>query len=312
MVIMVQYKVEDILKLEDIIANIGSTLKTLLNKQQTALSNIPAKFKVNDRVKLSGGNTGIVRYIGVTHFSHNEEMIGIELDSWIHNGHDGNVKGKRYFMAAPGRGVFVHRNNVAHVVLPDQINNKHLDILPDVSDRVRLINDDIALVQWIENSNKIDSEKSIQVKLIHGNNYDLNDEQETLKNVTLKDLVENLGRDYSKEEANSMEAIEFKVGDHVRLARGKTGIIKYIGQVGVMDELIGLELDSWTSNGHDGKGYFKCQRGRGYFTTRSTIKAVIPPPDKSEQERLQIKRLRNLKKKKCSLPLIFYFAGRLC
>ena len=66
--------------------------------------------------------------------------------------------------------------------------------------------------------------------------------------------------------------------------------------MGNVDELIGIELDSWTHNGHDGKEQFKCQMGRGYFTKRTNIIGIISVTEKSTQEQLQLKRHRNIRK----------------
>lgn len=52
---------------------------------------------IGDRVKLSRGKTGIVKYKGPAAFVGGEEVIGIELDTWDPNAHDGSVQGKKYF-----------------------------------------------------------------------------------------------------------------------------------------------------------------------------------------------------------------------
>ncbi|ETO27614.1 hypothetical protein RFI_09516 [Reticulomyxa filosa] len=76
--------------------------------------------------------------------------------------------------------------------------------------------------------------------------------------------------------------IQFKIGDYVKLARGKTGVVKYIGETAFMKgEIIGLELDTWTPYGHNGtihnKKYFEANNGRGYFTRRNSISQVVIP-----------------------------------
>lgn len=52
--------------------------------------------QIGDHVRLLRGKTGVVRFIGPTDFSH-EELVGIELDAWSVNTHDGSVKGRQYF-----------------------------------------------------------------------------------------------------------------------------------------------------------------------------------------------------------------------
>ena len=66
--------------------------------------------------------------------------------------------------------------------------------------------------------------------------------------------------------------LEYNVGDSLLLPHGKTGIIKYVGNVNFQDcsELVvGLELESWDPNGSDGtiKGskLFDTSAGRAWF-----------------------------------------------
>merc|ERR1719320_1566437 len=75
--------------------------------------------------------------------------------------------------------------------------------------------------------------------------------------------------------------VNFNIGDTVRLARGKEGIVRFIGLVeGIKKgEVVGLELNQWSQKGHDGthKGnkYFSCAAGRGYFTTRKAVVELL-------------------------------------
>ena len=62
---------------------------------------------LGDRVKTRDNRWGVVQYIGTTKFSRHTDMIGLELDRWSPNAHDGRVKGVRYFTAQKGRGYFV-------------------------------------------------------------------------------------------------------------------------------------------------------------------------------------------------------------
>eukprot|EP01084_Bolivina_argentea_P168792 292631_1 len=64
-------------------------------------------LKLGDKVKLKDSGIGIVKYIGIPHFSE-QELIGIDLDQWNVNGHSG----KGYFKTSPGRGTFAGREDI--------------------------------------------------------------------------------------------------------------------------------------------------------------------------------------------------------
>eukprot|EP01083_Nonionella_stella_P285963 973321_1 len=305
------------IKLIDIAANLGSIISTSFkNKQREKMKKTENLLKVGDKVKLQDGSIGFVKYIGNTHFNE-EEMVGIELDSWSANGHNGKVKGRTYFKASPGCGTFARRGSIAQRILnkglglitstqeeeekdkdknKDKNKNINHNILPDAGDKIKLKNGDIGIVQWIEdNTNKLDSEKQIQIQLVGNNDNNDNKTISNIKTITLQEIEENLGRQTTMD-VSGVNDTDIKLGSHVRLTRGKTGYIRYIGSVGNVDELIGIELDSWSHNGHDGKGYFKCTIGRGYFTKRTNIIGIISATEKSSQEQLQLKRHRNIRK----------------
>merc|ERR1711933_428660 len=87
-------------------------------------------------------------------------------------------------------------------------------------------------------------------------------------------IEKNLGPTSRRRKSRTNSMMDFglitknlKIGDHIKLARGKTGVVKYIGN----------ELDKWSANGNDGKSLFKTARGRGYFARRSSIANIILP-----------------------------------
>ena len=85
---------------------------------------------IGDRVRTKKGKTGIVKFIGKTDFSR-EAVIGLDLDLWISSGHDGTVRGYRYFNCQPGHGYFtkLHRlvANDGRVDRNDDKNNIDYD-----------------------------------------------------------------------------------------------------------------------------------------------------------------------------------------
>merc|ERR1719410_2195245 len=84
--------------------------------------------------------------------------------------------------------------------------------------------------------------------------------------------------------------VDFRIGDTVRLSRGKEGIVRYIGRVQGMkrEDIVGLELKVWTERGHDGsykgKQYFACPPGRGYFTSRDAVAEVLMSAQELQEE----------------------------
>ena len=71
----------------------------------------PLFFEVGDRIKLFNGRTGVVRYIGHPTIAE-EELVGLELDTWSANAGDGSIQGKEYFTASPGRGYFARGGSI--------------------------------------------------------------------------------------------------------------------------------------------------------------------------------------------------------
>ena len=54
------------------------------------------------------------KYIGPV--TGQDEMIGVELDSWSPEARDGRYDGHRYFSAPEGRGVLIHRRDIMDVI----------------------------------------------------------------------------------------------------------------------------------------------------------------------------------------------------
>ena len=69
--------------------------------QELLLANKP---NIGDRVKMMDGRYGIVKYVGTVDFSSFATWIGLELEEWDPNGHNGTVEGKTYFTVNDGFG----------------------------------------------------------------------------------------------------------------------------------------------------------------------------------------------------------------
>lgn len=53
----------------------------------------------------------VCRYIGNTDFAKGE-LIGLEMETWDSEGHDGTRKGKRYFECKAGHGKWTRREKI--------------------------------------------------------------------------------------------------------------------------------------------------------------------------------------------------------
>ncbi|ETO05945.1 hypothetical protein RFI_31450, partial [Reticulomyxa filosa] len=278
--------------------NLGSIVNTPLDRVVLVdtTNNEDVKFKVGDRIQLAEGGTGVVKYVGSEAGEDEmEPIIGVELDTWDPNANDGKFKGKSMFKTKMGRGLFTRRQSIMQVLPPKLGHLPHLKVLPDKGDRVRLRSGEEGIVQRIEKSltaTTPSSQQEIQIVLL--DSFIGGDGSKRI--VRLSDLSENLGKYYDERYSSLQnESLELKVGDHVRLLRGKTGKIKYIGPVGGEIEMIGIELDSFNPSGHNGKGYFVTTNGRGYFAKRSDVVGLIERPNDTEQAKIQTQRYRQMR-----------------
>ncbi|ETO30233.1 restin-like protein, partial [Reticulomyxa filosa] len=144
--------------------------------------------EVDSYVTLDNGHNGMVRYIGVTDFSKEEEVFGIELDQWDAAANDGSKNGKRYFSCKNGRGMFVKRSNIIKVLKIPK-NLRHLDLK-------ELLNDE----RDVRTGKKLGLQE--RLKMLEEKEKEVKKEQE------LEKMIENL-----------------QVGDRVELDRGRTGVI---------------------------------------------------------------------------------------
>ena len=73
------------------------------------------KPRLGDRVQIIDGKVGIVRYVGYHEFDKGydrDTYIGLQLEKWDINAHNGTVDGKQYYHTEPGYGYFVRLSDI--------------------------------------------------------------------------------------------------------------------------------------------------------------------------------------------------------
>lgn len=91
--------------------------------------------------------------------------------------------------------------------------------------------------------------------------------------------------------------IKFGIGDVVRLKKGREGTVKYYNR---KTNIVGMELKNWNADCGDGtfkgKEFFKCDPGRGYFTSAKSVHEVLKraPKSANSEENLQKQRSDSL------------------
>ena len=234
-----------------------------------------------------------------------EDVIGIELDKWSANGNDGKDK----FQTSKGRGYFARRSSIANIILSNtsfDLEIQHLKLeIADIKRQITKVEKKLHGIEVLEEKQKngelldqqqmakIDRKKHLKEKLI-GFKQDLQRKTKEMENEnrntatkTRRSLEDDEAiRDFQKQihsktkRRNSLTKEEslknIRIGDRVRLVRGKTGIVKYLGPVDFTDEeVVGIILDKWHPNANNGlvkgKQYFKEPPGRGFFAKRALI-----------------------------------------
>eukprot|EP01084_Bolivina_argentea_P274353 467609_1 len=265
---------------------------------------------ISNTIKLKDGSCGIVKYVGNIDFT-DEKMVGVELDPWSTNAYDGTVNDKEYFISNPGRGYFARMCCITDWNIPNQLleqakildneikkdDDDNYDMAIDETENSELINVNIGdiiitmrgyegIVKFIgcvhfHEGEMIGIELNRWIPngcngIIHGHKYFKCKDGYglfILKNGIKCKIVEN------NENIKLKSVTNMIIGDKVKLKMGKSGIVKYLGNVEFTnDYMVGIVLDEWSANGNDGtvngKQYFKTNKGRGYFVRKTDIVQV--------------------------------------
>merc|ERR1712228_1097957 len=274
-----------------------------------------AQFGVGDYVLVKDNRKGIIRYIGATGIVKGC-LVGIELDEQSPGGHDGRFGGKSYFECPDGHGMFVRLLDIIKIIKTKQRiereSNPNIDTIPDdlkmdenevtisdkvkVGDRVTLSNNKQGIIKFIGNTEFSENKPMLGIEL------DSEDPKATDGSVGNKSYFKTqMGRGIFVRRAsvisfNSFESVpdneeeeseddddDMDFDDYVELENGSKGIIKFIGKTDfAKGELIGVEMETWDPDGHDGskhnKRYFSCKQGHGLWTRREKIKKYLKIP----------------------------------
>ncbi|ETO16074.1 hypothetical protein RFI_21286 [Reticulomyxa filosa] len=239
-----------------------------------------------DRVRMQGGRTGIVRYMGplVELSEINKDYLGVELDEWDANATAGTFKGRKYFDVNSNRGAFIHRSQVIENLGNTEAIGK--DIAPpkpyngDLSQGkfVKTKYYGIGKVLFIGFGSLSDGE-IIGLELQHwwpnGGDGTV-DGKEYFK---CQHGYSRIGGTQHRRKANrqpcggggggGLQQLPV-VKDRVRIFDGQTGVIQFIGTTEFAEGTwIGLVLDDFSANATDGTvkstSYFRTHPHRGFF-----------------------------------------------
>eukprot|EP01084_Bolivina_argentea_P146347 256279_1 len=267
-----------------------------LEKQQNDLidesqrdDGIEVQVSIGDRIITVGQLEGIIRYKGTVHFD-DRRVYGIELDKWSPHGHNGSINNNKYFHCIEGRGVFILPNgikmNKGATISREKKRRKSSILMNSNLLQQEIMMSDLKADEHKEELGNIKRQIAKVEKKLHeiiileekrkqGDTLDMSQLTKIDRKKHLKDKLAELAKqmmDMNKANEDAgpkapLPQINFNVGDRVRLERGKTGIVKFIGETEfAKGEVIGLELDTWTPAGHNGtvrgKIYFNAQEVR--------------------------------------------------
>ena len=294
-----------------IVENLGSSSQEWLHHKYSVLAQQNVTLKESMRIQTLVGGAGRIRYLGNPGFV-DDLMFGVELDQRSPNASDGFVNGKEFFRCEAGKAFFVGTESVVKCLTvedPELIEAADMELpqlrkKPRMHDRVKLVDGQVGIVCFVGMLESSSERSSIGVKLDQWS-ANGNDGSAAGKKyfkcepghgyfVELEDIASNLGSTISTPFSNDarsklkQSANLLKVGDKVKLQDGSLGLVKYIGNTHFNeDEMVGIELDQWSPNGHNGKvkgrTYFKAQPGCGTFARRNSVKLLDRGDDALQQ-----------------------------
>eukprot|EP01084_Bolivina_argentea_P017482 32655_1 len=243
------------------------TQYAIIEKIKPHSIDIPSlQFSIGDYVLIKENRKGIIKYIGKTRIVRGT-LVGIELDEKSPAGHDGIFGGTKYFKCPQGHGIFVRLIDVIKVLKSMKDCEKKKQMFETIDDNIEIYD----IIQQISN----DDNASVSSVIVHE-----------------KDIGESQIADYGSyrqyetkyEEKQEEQEVVMEIGDYVKLQNGTIGRIRFIGNTDfAKGEIIGLEMDIWDSDAHNGtkngKRYYQCKQGHGLWTRRQKIKQCLKIPD---------------------------------
>ena len=264
-----------------------------LEKQvaQYIVESARALFRIGHKIKLTDKMSGIVRFVGRTHFSgkhigrDDEEFVGVDLGRWHPNVNSGTVDGVEYIKSAGlGRGLFLYpdmwRQTQRCRPQPGSFARLHGLV------QVKGFNG--RLVQCVE---YVVRKQRWKVKLVGSSAAHKSSLRSLFSSMSApgtmgkkRELPKYLGVrscnlsmmfkwEIKEPETTVTMAmardVYLGVGDRVRDKYGYDATVKFVGVTDFSNAevWVGLEMDHWNVNYHDGsvsdKRYFSCQHGHG-------------------------------------------------
>eukprot|EP01084_Bolivina_argentea_P185523 319917_1 len=201
------------------------------------------------KIKTIKGETATIYYHGYVHF-HPEEVIGLQLDVWSPFAGNGIVHGKKYFGCIDGRAIWMPKSVAIHRIIQD------LGQGTETRNKTNPVS---------RNSKQYDTYGNLK-QLLMVNGY-IRSAENTL-NIEIPMDITQLIYIYIR----IVPLKEYpRINDRVKTLKGRSGIVKYVGMSRWSELVIGLELETFDPNAHDGRiygqRYFSTPEGRGYFTT---------------------------------------------
>merc|ERR1712129_618367 len=123
---------------------------------------------IDDAVRVDGGGTGVVKYVGPIDFlGGDKNVVGILMDQWHPSNGNGTIDNKQYFESEEGRGYFAHPPEIVENLGSTKLKNSMAipDKTPAVGSVVTLKDGQKGVVKYVGSTDFSDGQKMVGVEL---------------------------------------------------------------------------------------------------------------------------------------------------